>query len=160
MTIFCRIPLSPHQKQIYTQLRQKRTVLPLVKALLFGIALKTAILNDETHSFIERSCYCWGLLSEENVDRGRYCVAQLGAFTYRALTALWVFTINQTICKQSKKMSFMVLENKMIMSRMKKQKEGNDSPLSLSFLSSQDCSNSMSHPDPYHPVSHKHSQAI
>ena len=107
--------ITPPKTDIHL-VETKRTVLPLVKALLFGIALKTAILNDEKHSFIERSFYCWGLLYEENVDRARYCVAQLGAFTYGALTALCVLTINQTIFKQSKKMSFMVLENKMIIS--------------------------------------------
>ena len=160
MTIFCRIPLSPHQKQIYTQQRQKQTVLPLVKSLLFGIALKAPVFNDETHSFIKRSCYCWGLLSKKNVDRGRNRMAQLGVFTYWALTALRILTINQTICKQSERMSFMAVQNRMFMSSMKRLEEGNDSPLSLSFLSSQDCSNSMSHPAPYHPVSHKHSQAI
>ena len=77
--------------------KQHSSLLPLVEALLLGIALKALVLDDEAHSLVEGGRDGGRLFAEQDVDGRGHGVAELRALAGRRFTALRVLTDHQTV---------------------------------------------------------------
>ena len=70
---------------------------PLVEALLLGVALEAAVLDDEAHALVEAGGDGGRLLPQQDVDGAGHGVAQLRVLARRRLAALGVLAVHQPV---------------------------------------------------------------